>query len=262
MIVILTSQQLSHFQSELQKAKEELEHQFQLNDNYGLEDGHPHDAVGELSSYDNHPGDEGTELYEREKDIALNEHSEYELKNIERALDAIQNGTYGKCIVCGKEIPLERLEAIPQTLYCIDHTPDKTVSTNRPIEEGVLMPPWGKFNFDDSLDESEAYDAEDSWQDVAKWGTSESPSDFVNPPDHYNEMYIDSDENVGYVEDYENFVGTDIEGNYRYIYRNEQYEKYNDVLEEENIMTTFGDLPRYEHDPYVEDENDDSDPRH
>ncbi len=42
--------------------------------------------MGELSSYDNHPADEGTDLYEREKDIALNEHSEIRLKNIKQSV--------------------------------------------------------------------------------------------------------------------------------------------------------------------------------
>ena len=33
------------------------------------------EAAGELSMYDNHPGDMGTELFEREKDMALNVHA-------------------------------------------------------------------------------------------------------------------------------------------------------------------------------------------
>jgi hypothetical protein len=36
--------------------------------------------MGELSSYDNHRGDEGTDLYEREKDVALHQHQDYELE--------------------------------------------------------------------------------------------------------------------------------------------------------------------------------------
>ena len=38
------------------------------------------EAVGELSMYDNHPGDMGTELFEREKDMALNVHAGSELR--------------------------------------------------------------------------------------------------------------------------------------------------------------------------------------
>ena len=41
------------------------------------------EASGELSSYDNHPGDLGTELFEREKDVALEIHEEDQLNEIE-----------------------------------------------------------------------------------------------------------------------------------------------------------------------------------
>ena len=33
----------------------------------------------------------------------------------------ITEGSYGVCIVCSKEIPPERLEAIPETVRCIEH---------------------------------------------------------------------------------------------------------------------------------------------
>ena len=111
------------------------------------------ESVGELSSYDNHPADEASELFERQKDVALNEHEGEYLKSIHNALLAIEKGTYGKCVICGKDIPYERLEAIPTTIYCKEHSPDKVTSKDRPVEEDVLMTPYGKFNFDVSRDE-------------------------------------------------------------------------------------------------------------
>ena len=48
------------------------------------------DAIGELSGYDNHPADVGTELYERGKDIALSGQSEKRLREIDEAIR--QNG--------------------------------------------------------------------------------------------------------------------------------------------------------------------------
>jgi len=42
------------------------------------------------------------------------------LSEVERALDKLDKGTYGLCDNCGKAIPLARLEALPQTTYCID----------------------------------------------------------------------------------------------------------------------------------------------
>lgn len=251
---MLTDKQLSAFRNVLKEQQNELEQRFRGNDHFGLTSEHPYESVGELSSYDNHPGDEGTELYEREKDIALNEHYQNELKNIEKALAAIDQGTYGTCEVCGKEIPFERLEALPTTTYCKEHSPDQVVSHQRPVEEGVLMPPFGKFDLDEQ-DENVAYDAEDSWQEVAEWGTSETPSDFWIPSGDYNDNYIESGENIGYVEEYENFVGTDIEGKNIKVYPNRQHEKYEEELDQEGIMTPFGDLPAFEHDPYVESDD-------
>lgn len=254
---MLSNEQISKFKSQLEAQKKDLEDRYEGNDHLNLREGHAHESTGELSSYDNHPADEGTDLYEREKDIALREHYLNELANVNKALNAIQNGTYGTCEVCGKEIAKQRLEALPNTTYCIEHTPDQITSHTRPIEEGVLMPPFGKFDMDEK-DENVAFDAEDSWQTVASWGTSESPSDLVGGEDHYNDVYIESDENEGYVEDYENFVGVDMEGNVT-IYPNKKHEQYEDALDEEGIMTMFGDLPAYEHEPYVKEDGKDND---
>jgi YteA family regulatory protein len=254
-VYMLTEEQLSIFRTQLQELKSGIENQEKQNDQYGQEDEFPYASTSELSAYDNHPGDLGTELFEREKDIALRYHSDNELQNIEHALKAIDEGTYGKCKECGKEIPFERLEAIPYTLYCKDHSPEQTVSHDRPIEEEVLTPPFGKFVFENNRKESVAYDAEDTWQSVAKYGTSESPSDFIEPKENYNEMYIDADENEGYVEDFENFTGNDMSGKNIQVYRNDEYKEYEHTLDEKNMMTQFGDLPASEHDPYVEDDD-------
>ncbi|MDF0728395.1 TraR/DksA C4-type zinc finger protein [Cytobacillus sp. S13-E01] len=249
---MLTSEQLSTFRSQLINAKEDIERRLQENDNFDLDNGHYHESMGELSSYDNHPADEGSALYEREKDIALNDHTERELKDVYLALEKIEDGTYGKCEVCGIDIPKERLEVLPTTNFCKDHSPDQVVSHNRPIEEGVLMTPFGKFEFDD--EDVEAYDAEDSWQDVARYGTSETPSDINENIDHYNDVYIESHDQVGYVEAYENFAANDIDGNEIRVYPNKQHQRYETELDELGTMTIFGDLPAYEKDPYTEEE--------
>lgn len=40
------------------------------------------------------------------------------LEEVQDALRRIEDGTYGKCSVCGREIEPARLEAIPWTPYC------------------------------------------------------------------------------------------------------------------------------------------------
>jgi DnaK suppressor protein len=54
-----------------------------------------------------------------------------ELRLVRESLERIQNGTYGKCIVCGRDIPEERLRAIPWTPYCLEHA--KTAERDSPV---------------------------------------------------------------------------------------------------------------------------------
>jgi len=42
------------------------------------------------------------------------------IKKIKKALDRIENGTFGICESCGEEIGIERLKARPVTTQCID----------------------------------------------------------------------------------------------------------------------------------------------
>ncbi|MGD7044756.1 TraR/DksA C4-type zinc finger protein [Jeotgalibacillus proteolyticus] len=246
---MLTIQQQHFLRSELLARKKALEVHFKHNDHFDLQRSQK-DAVGELSSYDNHPGDLASELYEREKDLALNEHERFELEGILAALQAMEVGMYGRCITCTEEIPYDRLEALPATRYCVDHTPDRYRSQNRPIEEKILTADFRKTERSKKK-ESAVYDSEDSWQDVARYGSSDSPSDLEHPPSEYENMYADWEENHGYAEEYENFVGVDLEGNMT-VYPNKQHERYEDVLDEENIMSLLGDLPAEEKDPYTD----------
>lgn len=43
-----------------------------------------------------------------------------ELKNIERALEKIENGTFGVCEMCGDDIIMQRLRVKPHAKFCID----------------------------------------------------------------------------------------------------------------------------------------------
>jgi DnaK suppressor protein len=74
----------------------------------------------ELADYDQHPADAGTETFEAELDettlIILDE----EERRVAEARKAVEEGRYGVCIDCGKEIPAARLEAIPETVRCVE----------------------------------------------------------------------------------------------------------------------------------------------
>lgn len=71
------------------------------------------EQVGELASYDQHPGDLGSETFEREKDLSILEGLEAELAELEAALQRIDDGTYGIDEVTGEPIDPARLEANP-----------------------------------------------------------------------------------------------------------------------------------------------------
>jgi RNA polymerase-binding protein DksA len=78
------------------------------------------DETGEDAVYDNHLADTATETYDRELDYSLEENSEHVRAEIDAALGRIQAGTYGLCTSCGRQIPVERLEALPYATLCID----------------------------------------------------------------------------------------------------------------------------------------------
>jgi RNA polymerase-binding transcription factor DksA len=78
------------------------------------------EETAELSDYDQHIGDAGTETFERERDLALEEGAEVILRQVEVALQKIEDGAYGVCERCGKPIAAARLEAIPYTPFCIE----------------------------------------------------------------------------------------------------------------------------------------------
>ena len=40
---------------------------------------------------------------------------------VENALSRLENGTYGECEVCGKQIEEQRLEALPYATLCMEH---------------------------------------------------------------------------------------------------------------------------------------------
>ena len=89
-----------------------------------LRDDHPgslDDEVEEVApTSDDNLGETATATLNREIDYTLGEHSGQVLAEIDAALKRIDDGTYGTCKVCGKEIPQARLEAYPWASLCID----------------------------------------------------------------------------------------------------------------------------------------------
>jgi len=221
----LTEKQQKRLLKQLKERKNEIEQTLEQNEHYGLNES-MRDSIRELSFYDNHPADHGSEWFERGKDIALNENTEHNLEEVNTALEQMESGTYGICLSCGQPIPYARLEALPWTAYCIKHAPNQDISLGRPVEEEFLTPPFGRTSLDERDDQTQ-FDGEDAWQIVESWGNSDSPAMAEDRESlDYNNLYIESDENVGYVEALESFLGTDMYGNSTMIFRNNEYYKY------------------------------------
>jgi len=64
-------------------------------------------------------GDMAVHDTERELESQLVSLESRELVRIEKAIEAIRNGTYGQCEHCGGRIPVARLQALPHTSCCI-----------------------------------------------------------------------------------------------------------------------------------------------
>ncbi|MCA1708548.1 MAG: TraR/DksA C4-type zinc finger protein [Actinobacteria bacterium] len=76
--------------------------------------------LDELSTVDQHPADVGSETFEREKDMAILSTLEDQIAEVEKALERVQDGSYGKCESCGKPIGDERLDVVPTARYCVE----------------------------------------------------------------------------------------------------------------------------------------------
>ncbi|MEG0386484.1 TraR/DksA C4-type zinc finger protein [Solibacillus cecembensis] len=98
----------------------------QLTDELANLQAHIHEVPtaenSELSSVETHPADAATDLTIVTTEITMDDFKEEEIEKIQLALKAMEEGTYGRCIVCNEEISFGRLEVIPTALTCVDHS--------------------------------------------------------------------------------------------------------------------------------------------
>ncbi len=72
----------------------------------------------ELSSYDQHPGDQATDLFEREKELGMLELLQFELEKVDDALQRNAQGQGAICSQCGQPIESRRLQRLVNTTLC------------------------------------------------------------------------------------------------------------------------------------------------
>jgi DnaK suppressor protein len=87
-------------------------------------------APDEAKGYSQHSADEGTDDFVRSVSLEVSNKERAVLRQIDRALEKIEDGTYGICDISGDEIPMKRLEAIPYATM--------TVKAQEQFEKGSL----------------------------------------------------------------------------------------------------------------------------
>lgn len=79
----------------------------------------PNGGLSQDSIYSVHMADAGTDSHEREKGYLLMSREENYYKNLVTALERIDTGEFGTCIICGELIPEERMLEVPNTNKCV-----------------------------------------------------------------------------------------------------------------------------------------------
>lgn len=77
------------------------------------------DASGD-SPNDQHMAETAGATLDREMDLTLQNNARSALARIDRALHKVDEGTYGSCDKCGKDIGEGRLEIAPYSTLCVD----------------------------------------------------------------------------------------------------------------------------------------------
>jgi len=119
----LTKQQIVHFKQRLLDLQKEISDVFQDTVKSVIE---PDESKG----YSQHQADEGTDDFVKNINLEVNSKERDILRQIDRALEKVDEGTYGVCDLTQEEIPLKRLEAIPYATM--------TVKAQEQFEKGLL----------------------------------------------------------------------------------------------------------------------------
>lgn len=99
----------------LQEIKAELERMVR-----GLEEDQQFRAEEEEDFTQHDSGDMSHSLFTRELDATVEQTMEKRLEAVERALQKVEEGTYGICDDTGEAIPKGRLEAMPEAIYTVE----------------------------------------------------------------------------------------------------------------------------------------------
>jgi DnaK suppressor protein len=118
-----SKEQLEQFRSRLKALKGQVTHVLEGN---SIEIKRPDEATG----YSQHQADQGTDDFDRQLSLELTNNDFTILRQIDRALEKIDDETYGVCDITGNEIPVARLDAVPYATM--------TVQAQEDFEKGLI----------------------------------------------------------------------------------------------------------------------------
>ncbi len=112
----MTEEQIGQYKQRLLEEQNRLEQELA---ELGSKDPNKPDATYPESG-GNSEEDNAAEVTEYVDDLSIEAKLETELRDVNKALKSISDGTYGICKYCKKEIDIKRLDARPASSSCID----------------------------------------------------------------------------------------------------------------------------------------------
>ena len=114
----MDEKKISYFKNILNKERERIKEDLEIlekENKAAIESG---DVSGD-DNYEDQIGDSASITFERERDFSLEQNMKDILKQIDNALDNIENDKYGKCVNCNEPIKEARLRALPYADLCV-----------------------------------------------------------------------------------------------------------------------------------------------
>lgn len=119
----LKKAEITRFKKRLEEMRSQLTHSLRGST---AEVKTPDEATG----YSQHQADQGTDDFDRTISLEVTSKEYAILRQIDRALEKIEDNTYGICDITGEDIPIPRLEAVPYATM--------TVKAQEKFEKGLL----------------------------------------------------------------------------------------------------------------------------
>ncbi|HEX2032482.1 MAG TPA: TraR/DksA C4-type zinc finger protein [Actinomycetota bacterium] len=112
-----TKRDLTEVRKRLEEERQQLRRQ--MADIEQSSFGDPQSELSGEVSFDEEYADSGTFTFERERDLSLSNNIRDLIDKIDKALERMDEGTYGLCERCGRPIEKARIKALPYASLCI-----------------------------------------------------------------------------------------------------------------------------------------------